>query len=37
MTKIDSWNCDPDIDITYFWDDDFVDPAECRVIPSKCT
>jgi len=37
MSKIDSWNCDPDIDIAYFWDDDFVDLAEYRRISSTCT
>jgi len=35
MEKIESWNCDPDIDISYYWDDDFVDPAEYRVVSSK--
>ncbi|KAE9545410.1 hypothetical protein AGLY_000953, partial [Aphis glycines] len=37
LSKIDSWNCDPDIDIAYFWDDDFVDLAEYRRISSRCT
>ncbi|CAH1711474.1 unnamed protein product [Aphis gossypii] len=37
MSKIDSWNCDPGIDIAYFWNDDFVDLAEYRRISSTCT
>jgi len=37
MENIYSWNCDPDIDIAYYWDDDFVDPAEYRVVSSTCT
>jgi len=34
MEKINSWNCDPGVNTAYVWDDDFVDPAEYRVIES---